>query len=265
VEGLVELKMWCFKREREMRGFDCGRNVVGILIVCFLLAPCALKTSTEDRALDERATGLMEAFASLREDSERIAALEELTSAELRWRFEAIKRLVERSREDVEILPKRSSPLFAHLVRADYLPAGQEGSLDKYTYERRLHVRSLSVLQGTLREYRMYGEIAELLYWKALYGFLWARECSDRYDDREGFDEFSQFKNAGVSELRLLLRLVSSKDLKIVIIQFLGKLGQRFYIARLADNFQEMAATEDDTDIKENLVEAKQKLLKTRP
>ncbi len=248
-----------------MRGFDCGRNIVGILTLCFLLASCALRASTEDRALDERATDLMEAFASLREDSERIAALEELTRAELRWRFEAIKRLVERSREDVEILPKRSSPLFAHLVRADYLPAGQEVSLDKYTYERKLHIRSLSTLQGALREYRMYGEVAEALYWKALYGFLWAREGSDRYDDGESFDEFSRFKNAGVSELRLLLKVVPSKELKIAVIQFLGKLGQRFYIARLADDFEKMAAAEDDTEIKENLVQAEQKLLTTRP
>jgi hypothetical protein len=73
-------------------------------------------------------------------------------------------------------------------------------------------------------QYKMYHEVAEMLYQKYLYGDLWYKESLDRYNNNAEAVEFEHARNAATANLHLLLKIVSEERTRNFINQCLAEI-----------------------------------------
>jgi hypothetical protein len=204
-----------------MTGGTMGKYLVTILAVV-IIASCNKGVLPEKTIQDDTIKALTEQLISGQEEEGRIKALNDLTAMGTQVRHNAMNKFVKAVENNPDLFPRENPDSNQSLIK-EIITAHFNGTGNKkkkaYMKERKQHLAILNRLVGLSMQYKMYHEVAEMLYQKYLYGDLWYRESLDRFNNKAEAVEFEHARNAAIANLHLLFKIVSEERTK----DFIGK------------------------------------------
>ncbi len=193
-----------------------GKYLATILTVV-IIASCAQGVFTDKTMQDDTIKVLTEQLISGQEEEGRIKALNDLTAMGTQVRHNAMNKFVKAVENNPDLFPREkpdsNQSLIKEIITAHFNGTGNKKK-KAYMKERKQHLAILNRLVGLSMQYKMYHEVAEMLYQKYLYGDLWYMESLDMFNNKAEAVEFEHARNAAIANLHLLLKIVREERTK---------------------------------------------------
>lgn len=190
-----------------------AKYLVSILAVV-IIASCNKGVLPDKTMQEDTIKALTEQLISGQEEEGRIKALNDLTGMGPQVRHSAIIKFVKAVENNPDLFPRENPDSNQSLIK-EIITAHFNGTANKkkkeYMKERMQHLAILNRMIGFSMQYKMYHEVAEMLYQKYLYGDLWYRESLDMFNNKAEAVEFEHARNAAIANLHLLLKIASEE------------------------------------------------------
>jgi len=187
------------------------RKSLVMTLAVMSIVSCTKGALIDKNVQDDTVGTLTEKLIYGEDDGERIKALNDLTGAGVQARYNAIREFVNAVEKKPDLFPKddpdREQSLLKEIITARLNDTASNKNKE-YVKER---MNYLSLLNRLLRfgmQYKIYYEVAEMLYQKYVYGALWYRESLDIYKNKTAAVEFEHARNAALANLQLLSKIV---------------------------------------------------------
>lgn len=204
------------------------------LIILFIITPLFLLTCQQNIKTNlgvhgEEIKALTERFIYGKEEEARIEVLDDLTKMGVKVRYNAIDELINASEKNFELFPRGNDEKKQSLlkeIKTAYLNDDKAKNKKECVKERMMHLRMLNRLLTFGMQYKMYYEVAEILYQKYLYGTLWFQESLNIYKNKSAASEFTHARNAAIANLHLLLKIAKEERTKNFIRKCLEEIDE---------------------------------------
>jgi len=205
------------------------RKYVVMILALLIINSCHKGRLPNQDTQDEEIKTLTEQLIYGGDEESRIKALDDLTRIDSNVRYDALNKFISAVENNPELFPKEEADeaqsLLKEIITAR-LNDNKDNNKKKYIKERMMYLQMLNRLLRFSMQYKLYYEIAEILYQKYLYGALWSQESLTIFKDKSAATEFEHARNAAVANLHLLLKVAKGEKTKNFIRQCLEEMGE---------------------------------------
>ena len=205
------------------------RKYVVMILALLIINSCHKDRLPNQDIQDEEIKTLTEQLIYGGDEESRIKALDDLTRIDINVRYDALNKFISAVENNPELFPKEEADeaqsLLKEIITAR-LNDNKDNNKKKYIKERMMYLQMLNRLLRFSMQYKLYYEIAEILYQKYLYGALWSQESLTIYKNKSAATEFEHARNAAVANLHLLLKVAKGEKTKKFIRQCLEEMGE---------------------------------------
>ena len=205
------------------------RKYVVMILALLIINSCHKGRLPNQDIQDEEIKTLTDQLIYGGEEESRIKALDDLTRIDSNVRYDALNKFINAVENNPELFPKEEADeaqsLLKEIITAR-LNDNKDNNKKKYIKERMMYLQMLNRLLRFSMQYKLYYEIAEILYQKYLYGALWSQESRTIFKDKSAATEFEHARNAAVANLHLLLKVAKGEKTKNFIRQCLEEMGE---------------------------------------
>ena len=205
------------------------RKYVVMILALLIINSCHKDRLPNQDIQDEEIKTLTDQLIYGEEEESRIKALDDLTRIDSNVRYDALNKFISVVESNPELFPKEEADeaqsLLKEIITAR-LNDNKDNNKKKYIKERMMYLQMLNRLLRFSMQYKLYYEIAEILYQKYLYGALWYQESLTIFKDKSAATEFEHARNAAVANLHLLLKVAKGEKTKNFIRECLEEMGE---------------------------------------
>ena len=205
------------------------RKYVVMILALLIINSCHKGRLPNQDTQDEEIKTLTEQLIYGGDEESRIKALDDLTRIDSNVRYDALNKFISAVENNPELFPKEEvdedQSLLKEIITAR-LNDNKDNNKKEYVKERMMYLQMLNRLLTFSMQYKLYYEIAEILYQKYLYGALWYQESLTIFKDKSAATEFEHARNAAVANLHLLLKVAKGEKTKNFIRECLEEMGE---------------------------------------
>ena len=205
------------------------RKYVVMILALLIINSCHKDRLPNQDIQDEKIKTLTNQLIYGGEEKSRIKALDDLTRIDIKVRYDALNEFISAVESNPGLFPKEEADEDQSLLKEIIIARlndNKDNNKKEYVKERMMYLQMLNRLLTFSMQYKLYYEIAEILYQKYLYGALWSQESLTIFQNKSAATEFEHARNAAVANLHLLLKVAKGEKTKNFIRQCLKEMGE---------------------------------------